>query len=223
MLELPPAFCLTKIGRYSGQEAPQILRRKELERQAGDGVFWWGVGESKCPAIAHLRKRMRPPKVLFIWQRQHAKQPKAARLLFETYERGVEKGYSIPEHVLMARSEVKKGSYFALVCRGARPLTESINVKLNLARYLNLKNDGQVGNRPGSNQNTLVLVENPRQPTEIDSYTVIFEAELVEPFCVRLSGARELSMGEADRLDDVTKSGQGLDEWASCVQTLRRQ
>ena len=87
MIEIPSTFCLTKVGRYSGQEAPQILRRKELERQAGNGVFWWGVGESKCCSIDHLRKRTTPPKVFFVWQRRHAKQPKAARLLFGCHSR----------------------------------------------------------------------------------------------------------------------------------------
>jgi len=221
MMKIPSAFCLTKVGRYSGQEAPQILRRKELERQAGKGIFWWGVGESKCPAIAHLRHREVAPKVLFVWQRQHAKQPSAGLWLFETYEKGPRKGFSIPDHVLMARSGNKKGSYYALVCRSTKPLTETVNVDLDLARYLNLKNDGHTGNKPGLNQNTLVLTENSNPLTDSDLYTLAFEAELVEPFCVKLGGKRELSSEEARKLDDVTNPGRTLDDWAHSLRSLR--
>ena len=43
----PNAFVWTKIQAEAGQSIKRILNRKELERQASDGTFWWGIGESR--------------------------------------------------------------------------------------------------------------------------------------------------------------------------------
>ena len=39
---IPGAFVWTKIQAEAGQSIKRILNRKELERQASDGTFWWG-------------------------------------------------------------------------------------------------------------------------------------------------------------------------------------
>jgi hypothetical protein len=44
---IPNAFVWTKIQADAGESVRQILYRKEQERLAGDGSFWWGIGESK--------------------------------------------------------------------------------------------------------------------------------------------------------------------------------
>jgi 4-aminobutyrate aminotransferase-like enzyme len=51
---VPDIFCWTKMGTEAGQTLGTILRRKELERQAGSGIFAWGIGNSlgASPALA---------------------------------------------------------------------------------------------------------------------------------------------------------------------------
>jgi hypothetical protein len=45
------AFVWTKMGVESGEGLAQIVRRKEVERIAGRGIFWWGIGNSLGPAV----------------------------------------------------------------------------------------------------------------------------------------------------------------------------
>jgi hypothetical protein len=45
------AFVWTKMGVESGETLPQIIQRKEAERIAGDGNFWWGIGTSLGAAV----------------------------------------------------------------------------------------------------------------------------------------------------------------------------
>jgi hypothetical protein len=44
-------FVWTKMGAESGEGLAQIVRRKEGERVAGRGIFWWGIGTSLGPAV----------------------------------------------------------------------------------------------------------------------------------------------------------------------------
>jgi hypothetical protein len=45
------SFVWTKMGVESGEGLAQIVRRKEAERIAGGGAFWWGIGNSLGPAV----------------------------------------------------------------------------------------------------------------------------------------------------------------------------
>lgn len=40
------AFVWTKMGVESGGVLTQIILRKEAERIAGDGNFWWGISNN---------------------------------------------------------------------------------------------------------------------------------------------------------------------------------
>ena len=66
-MTLPDYFVWTRYGTESGEAAESILSRKERERQAADGLFLWGVGNSVAPSVrkllAHLRGR--DPEVVF--------------------------------------------------------------------------------------------------------------------------------------------------------------
>lgn len=46
-----PVFVWTKIGAEAGESVSDIIARKESERTAGGGTFWWGVGTSLGPAL----------------------------------------------------------------------------------------------------------------------------------------------------------------------------
>jgi hypothetical protein len=37
-------FVWTRVGSNAGEEIQSITARKEAEREAGGGEFWWGVG-----------------------------------------------------------------------------------------------------------------------------------------------------------------------------------
>jgi len=62
---IPDQFVWTKMQTNAGESLENIIRRKELERKAGNGIFWWGVGESKGPAIKKLIGICSKPEILF--------------------------------------------------------------------------------------------------------------------------------------------------------------
>lgn len=61
----PRCFCWTRFGTEAGETVEAILARKELERQANDGVFYWGVGSSVGPGIEELVRSVDTPEVFF--------------------------------------------------------------------------------------------------------------------------------------------------------------
>ena len=71
----PDRFVWTKIQAEAGEPIQNILRRKELERRAGNGLFWWGIGESKGAAIGELIQTDPSPAVLFSIMRSAAAPP----------------------------------------------------------------------------------------------------------------------------------------------------
>ncbi len=113
----PDAFVMTKPGNYSGQSLAIIMKRKERERAAGHGEFWWGIGESKGDAITHLLGIEPSPDVLFLAQTQCEAEPVADTVgVWTHYELG-NRIIPLPRHVLMLRSTKKAGPYYALVCQ----------------------------------------------------------------------------------------------------------
>ena len=62
---IPERFCWTKMGSESGESLDCILKRKELERKAGKGLFFWGIGNSLGSKISRLTSVEVKPRVLF--------------------------------------------------------------------------------------------------------------------------------------------------------------
>src|SRR5262245_28060526 len=50
------AFVWTKIGIESGEILEQIVSRKNAERLAGGGQFWWGIGSSLGLAVRSVAR-----------------------------------------------------------------------------------------------------------------------------------------------------------------------
>src|SRR5205807_8143218 len=48
---LTGVVCWTRMQAESGQDIQTIIARKELERRAGDGLFFWGIGNAPSRAI----------------------------------------------------------------------------------------------------------------------------------------------------------------------------
>ena len=62
---VPDLFCWTKMGVEAGQTLESIIRRKELERLAGDGVFVWGIGNSLGGCVREVGAPNKTIPVLF--------------------------------------------------------------------------------------------------------------------------------------------------------------
>jgi len=66
LMTLPETFMWTKMGWESGVRLADILRQKEVERQAQGGLFLWGIGTTvSAERLRALRERVQVPHVVF--------------------------------------------------------------------------------------------------------------------------------------------------------------
>ncbi|WP_174967840.1 hypothetical protein [Burkholderia lata] len=120
--DVPDIFCWTKMGTEAGQTLDAIIRRKELERIAGNGVFAWGIGNSLGTSV-DLARQMRPGgrvDVLFTPMKSAPKQadvtPSQTFLWLNSIERDGRIA-SLPEHLLItSRGGEGKRTHYALLC-----------------------------------------------------------------------------------------------------------
>ena len=188
-----------KIQADAGESVERILKRKELERLAGGGAFWWGIGESKAGAINVLAENEPRPWVLFSRMVGHPHDRDSAPdavLLWQSYV--TEKGdQPLPPHIVVtSRANRSDGSrkthHYALVCWAASSILRNGGRMLNPAK---LRNIGEGGKPVGPSQVTAV-VEQCGAADGKGRYDITARAILQPPYVVRLTNPRELSSAE---------------------------
>ena len=210
-------FVWTKMHVESGFPLPQTLFFKEMERQAGDGVFWWGVGSpvDKNLVRQEAKKAGGTLPVLFSLMVSRPKQidvfPDHVSL-WTQWEDSDGKPQDIPAHVLeFSGGKKQENFHYALVCRSPVPLA------LGILLFDPSCCKTHRGNDVGAKMVTVLLqgdLENPRHCRGIYHFGI--RAELVEPWFVKLVTPRLLKPGEMQM--DVWKS-----EWREFVARLRNK
>lgn len=190
----PPMFCWTKMGAEAGQPLEAILRRKDLERECGDGVFAWGIGNSVGPALDYARRLVRETTLDAFFTPMKSR-PKAAdaeptgTVMWRAYRSEDGSVHTLPWHMLVtsrqhAASGSEKRQHFALVCRRDGPLLgqpEPIEIDAACAR--NLVSNGKLG----ASQVTAVVKYAPTATEEPRRrYSVLFRATLTRQVFIRL-------------------------------------
>src|ERR1700737_3213480 len=187
--ELPERFCWTRFGTEAGQSAREILDRKEGERQANQGVFLWGIGNSVAPGISALVRYSDQPEVLFSPIKGA---PRSVDVKPETVvawtaaETATGDAYPLPPNsvVLSGHHALPEGrSHYALVCYSASPL--SFEGPGGALTFGSLRNIGS-GSPVGSSQVTAVVVRDRDAQGGGRVYPVTFRAALVWPYFIRL-------------------------------------
>jgi hypothetical protein len=181
------AFVWTKMGVESGEALAQIVKRKDEERQAGMGIFWWGIGSSLGSAVrtqARMQNGILP--IIFskmLGRARPADSSPTAVWRWTQWEDENGRTHKIPSHVkVISRGDPSKGKHYALVCRSNTPLTlRDDGAKFDPAQCRTLS-----GKMPGASQVTALLIGSSvghvRGP-----YTIAFAATLVEPWAVKLT------------------------------------
>lgn len=196
MANMPRRFCWTKYGAEAGEDIESILRRKESERLANDGVFLWGIGNSVGPGVRRLVELEETPTVVFSPMKAAPKQADVRPVSVVTWSRAFDLNgseWAIPPGSTVtsrgASSRQKKRIHYALVCRSDMPLqTSDRNASIQFAALRNLES----GNPLGFSQVTAV-VERVECDGERDlAYPVGFAATLVFPYFVCLAEPKEL-------------------------------
>lgn len=188
-IQLPQMFCWTKFGTEAGEVASSILRRKEWERQSGDGVFLWGIGNAIGPSLEELLGLTDDPKVVFtpMLSQPAAKDITPSRVAVWRRGRGLDgESFDVPRHARVT-SRVGSGNrpHYALVCRREAPIThEPSSRSFTASSVWNLRSGAPVG----SSQVTSVVRRAGIGSIETGArYRVAFIADLVAPYLVTLT------------------------------------
>jgi hypothetical protein len=211
----PTLFCWTRFGAEAGQPINQILRRKEQERSANNGIFLWGIGNAVGAGIRELVRRCDSPEVLFSpimgAARKEDVTPESvvAWTLAETHD-GRE--YPLPSCSLVtSRQGVSspKAAHYALVCFSGESLVAcSQGWTLTFSTLRNLVSGRQIG----ASQVTAVVARDVEALEKGRTYEVAFRAHLVEPYFIRLRQPVALSpLGGSD------------EDWATAVESVWSQ
>ncbi|MUV14574.1 hypothetical protein [Noviluteimonas gilva] len=226
--EIPPIFCWTKMGAESGQPLSDIIRRKDLERESGGGVFGWGIGNSVGPAIQHARmaERVSNLQALFTPMKAAPKTIDSAPTSIVMWLAQVGRNEQIeplPEHMLITSrgqsgsGEEKRGHY-ALICRSTEPLAaQRLRHSIDHRAVCNLVSSNPVG----SSQVTSVVRYCNKASSGIREYPVLFRADLIGQAFVRLAHPVTLSGELLDKYRALCDSS-GPDEWMMGIKGLKR-
>lgn len=205
----------------AGQSLEEILKRKERERRAGNGVFLWGVGNAPSTAISPLARLRVSIRVVFSAMKS---KPKAAdvapsrTVVWRRYidEHGAER--QLPEGALVtSRGDSASGAktrHYALMCYSEEALVLRHGVPFDPSAYRNV---GGAGAPVGASQVTALLrqVEDSERSSD---YEANFTAWLTGGYWVRLSDPKELS---SKAKADISSFAGGPSDWRDFVNEIR--
>jgi hypothetical protein len=208
---LPDCFCWTRFGTEAGQGIDQILKRKEEERAANGGVFFWGIGNALGPSMRQLLLRTSEPDVIFSPMKSAPRQEDVSPpqvVAWTTAETLSGDSYSLPPSSMVTSGynpAAQKQTHYALVCFSPKPLVHSlVHEKVRFGTIRNLA----TGRPVAPSQTTAVVERNGAGAPDESAYDVAIRAKLVSPFFLILRDPVPLSE-TSDQLD-----------WAEIVQLV---
>lgn len=223
---MPEVFCWTKMQAEAGQSLELILARKELERAAGNGLFFWGVGTSLGRRLFALLKLVPRPKVVFSIMRAKPKPKDAlpdAVALWASYTDALGRTRRLPSHALvLSRASTKSGPkrhHYALACHSEHSVRLQPAGSLQLGHFRNWGSDNP---RIGSSQVTAIIEHRPAVE-EGPRYGLDVVAELADPYFVRLEEPVLVPSKERELLDSLVNRSKDPADWNEIVSGVRQR
>lgn len=214
--------CWTRMQAEAGQPLDQIVARKELERQAGQGLFCWGVGNAPASLIGSLARSGTPVTVIFSKMKGKARledsRPKRV-LLWRRFTdlNGDER--ELPTNVIItSRGDTKtteKKRHYALMCFSAEPLSVKHGVPFDPSAY---RNASGAGGTIGFSQVT-ALLRRATFSNNTGSYEANFTARLTGSYWVPLRDPAILHSNDLRLLADAGNSDAS--DWMKTSRRLR--
>jgi len=182
----PRFVCWTKMQAEAGQGLEAIFRRKEYERRAGNGVFFWGIGN---PLDFSKLRSSDWVDIVFSTMlsapKSEDKDPESV-LVWRKYLNAAGQEVELPPQVLlMSRAMTKLGPkkrHYALVCHSDKELVLGDEGEFDPTVY---RNAGSNGGKVGFSQVTSLL-EKMSEAATPSRYRINFRAQLRRPFLVKL-------------------------------------
>lgn len=174
----------SRMQAEAGEPLAAIIARKEVERLAGDGVFFWGIGTPLGRAVIDAA-RSSGGILPVLWSVMKSR-PKVIDtappcvVRWTAYEDWTGREHRLPDHVMITSRLTERDHHYALVCRSSTSLTLGDLGPFDPAMCRTI--DGRV---PGASQVTALLRDGGSHDT--GTYRVAFRADLVEPWAVRLT------------------------------------
>ena len=184
---LPAAFCWTRFGPEAGEGIEEIIERKERERCANDGIFFWGIGNSVAPAMRELIAQVDAPEVLFSPIKSRPRRVDVAPESVVRWRAGETlsgRRFRLPRGArITSRWRGSSTLHYALVCRAESQLRFCELGWLSPGSLRNLLR----GTSIGASQVTAVVRREDAEDSENGArYAVALRAQLVEPYFIRL-------------------------------------
>lgn len=214
---LSPYFVFSKMQAEAGQQLDDIIARKEAERCSGDGMFWWGVGNSLGQAVI-VAARINDGLLPVIWSvmrsvpRSIDVAPKEV-MLWTAYEDSHGRVQAIPDQIIVTSRHSGRDHHYAMVCRSTVPLTIGDCGPFDPDRCRT-----PAGNVPGASQVTALLQGEFDGQAEDARYRIAFRAEMIQPWFVRLVRPRPLSLTAKSALDAWRTEG-----WRATAHRVRQE
>lgn len=214
--------CWSRMQAEAGQQLEAIIERKERERQAGNGVFFWGVGNAPSVLINALARMERAIPVVFSKMKGRPKtvdlEP-GRTVVWRQYIDVHGNERPLPAHALVtSRGDSGLGPktrHFALICFSVSPLALSAGTAFDPNTY---RNAGGTGAPVGASQVTALLRRTAATMGDTP-YEINLHASLVGSCWVRLTDPVELSTAELREIAVATSSGN---DWIDLVTRLRK-
>jgi hypothetical protein len=219
--------CWTRMQAESGQGIEAIIARKELERQAGGGLFFWGVGNAPNRSIRSLAATGDHIDVVFSLMKTRPKLRDVAPtgvLTWQTYIdiHGVEQ--AIPPHVLvtsrMGTGSGTKRVHYALMCLTDAELRLEDQGPFDPSAYRNISDAGG----PVSSSQVTALVARITAESRVSDYRINLRARLAGSYWVRLGRPSVLRSDVCAALMTASAGARDMncDDWFRMVADIRR-
>lgn len=215
-MPVPDCFVWTRFGTEAGQSIADIVRRKEDERAANGGVFYWGIGNAIGPSMIKLLRQLDAPEVLFSPIKSSPRKQDVApeSIVAWTAASGLDgEPYRLPARSLItSRFNRERSRHYALVCKSDTRLQDlfASSTSADKIQFSELRNI--LSGRPlGSSQVTAVVQRQSANAATGPQYDVSLKAKLVPPYLIHLSGPKPIS----------TTAGNFCD-WTNAVTELWR-
>ncbi|WP_133366483.1 hypothetical protein [Qipengyuania sediminis] len=214
--------CWSRMQAEAGQSLAEIVSRKERERQAGDGVFFWGVGNAPAAITSVLARAAMPVRVIFSVMKSRPKAIDVSPGRTVVWRRYIDANGAerpLPPHALVtSRGDSAGGEkrvHYALMCRSDRPLELRRGEPFDPTAF---RNAGGTGAPVGSSQVT-ALLRRVGVEQEAADYEANLSAWLAGSYWVRLTDPLEIDAEGRAALAAMSElNGSG---WTQAITNLR--
>jgi hypothetical protein len=220
--ELTEVVCWSRMQAESGQELAAIVARKELERRANGGTFFWGVGNPPSQLTSGFAETHADIDVVFSVMKSRPKLVDVSPTevwIWSAYQRPDGTRVELPQgSIVTSRGHVSSGqkrAHYALMCWADHELQISNLGPFNPDAYRNV---GTAGGSVGNSQVTALLRRMEDLPS--GGYDVNIKAKLKGDYWVKLTSPSRLSAAQIEMLRTVRDS-YSVRDWLELSRELR--